>query len=354
MKKNYRLAFSLLVLNALACSLAPGPGAPPRGPTNALPQVAFTPTPAVGNPIALPTSSPGAPAASPLPPPPSPTSAPASTSTSAPAFLILGAGDMFVHVASASNIASNYTYIDHPGTNANPNQVLMHTQNWNPGGVGGTYNAASTGVWYDTSVQMWSVFNQDLSSMPVNAAFNLWVPSGGASTLVLTATASNIVSNFTYIDHPLANGNPNAQLQVTQNWNPGGIGGTYNASNIGVWYDTSAQKWAVFNQDLAAMPVNAAFNVAVSSPGTTTFVHSATGGNISEHFTYIDHPQTNNRPNALVFVTQNWNPGGVGGTYNNASIGVWYDASAQKWAIFNQDFAPMPVDAAFNILLANP
>jgi hypothetical protein len=260
---------------------------------------------------------------------------------------------VFVHVASASNIVSNYTLVNHPGTNSNPNQMLFLTQNWNPGGIGGTYNAASTGVWYDNSTQKWSVFNQDLSSMPVNAAFNLWVPSEGASTVFVTATASNIVSNYAYIEHPLANGNPNAQLQVTQNWNPGGIGGTYNASNIGVWYDSSVQKWAVFNQDLSAMPVNAAFNVAVTATDTTTFVHTATGGNISSHITYIDHPQTNNRPDALVFVTQNWNPGGVGGTYNNAPIGVWYDASAQKWAIFNQDFAPMPVNAAFNVLLAN-
>jgi len=111
------------------------------------------------------------------------------------------------------------------------------------------------------------------------------------------------------------------------------------------------KKWAVFNQDLAAMPAGAAFNVLVATTDSAAFVHTATAANISGNWTPIDHPLTNDNPNAIVLVTQNWNPGGVGSTYNNHPIGVWYSGGAKKWAIFNQDLASMPDGAAFNVIV---
>ena len=77
------------------------------------------------------------------------------------------------------------------------------------------------------------------------------------------ATPENISANSTYLDTPLTDGNPNAVLMVTHNWNPGGSSGKYNDHPIGVWYDPDRGKWAIFNQDLAAMAVGADFNVAV-------------------------------------------------------------------------------------------
>ncbi|MBU1877357.1 MAG: hypothetical protein KJ734_00240, partial [Chloroflexi bacterium] len=53
------------------------------------------------------------------------------------------------------------------------------------------------------------------------------------------------------------------------------------------------------------------FSAAASVPGAR-FVHTTTAANTSGNYTYIDHPLTNNNPNAIVLVTQNWNPGGVG------------------------------------------
>jgi len=41
-------------------------------------------------------------------------------------------------------------------------------------------------------------------------------------------------------------------------------GGTYNNHPIGVYYNGA--KWTIFNQDLGAMPVNAAFNVLIVKP----------------------------------------------------------------------------------------
>ena len=88
---------------------------------------------------------------------------------------------------------------------------------------------------------------------------------------------------------------------------------------------TTASKWAIFNQDRTAIPVNAAFNVLVLVPASDIFVHTATAGNIAGNYTKIDNALTNGNPNAIVFTTPNWNPGGVGGTYDNHNIGVWYD-----------------------------
>jgi hypothetical protein len=79
------------------------------------------------------------------------------------------------------------------------------------------------------------------------------------------------------------------------------------------------------------------------------FIHRATSENISANSTYLDNPLTNDNPNVMLYVTPNWNPEGSAGTYNDHSIGVWYDSERQRWAIFNQDREPMPDGAAFNV-----
>jgi hypothetical protein len=79
------------------------------------------------------------------------------------------------------------------------------------------------------------------------------------------------------------------------------------------------------------------------------FVHHATPENTSANSTYLDGPPTDGNPNAVIVVTQNWNPGGSHGKYNDHPIGVWYDRDRSKWAVFNQDRAAMPVGADFNV-----
>ena len=53
-------------------------------------------------------------------------------------------------------------------------------------------------------------------------------------------------------------------FQPTPNYNPGGGSGTYNNHPVGVFY--IGARWAIFNQDLASMLNNAAFNVLVVKP----------------------------------------------------------------------------------------
>ena len=97
--------------------------------------------------------------------------------------------------------------------------------------------------------------------MPVGAAFNVFVPPAGSNVFVHKATSGNTGGNSTLIDNALTNGNPNAIIIVTQNWDPGGVGGVNNAHPIGVYYDGSY--WRIFNEDMATIPVGAAFNVYI-------------------------------------------------------------------------------------------
>ena len=95
-----------------------------------------------------------------------------------------------------------------------------------------------------------------------------WATSSQSEEVIFVhrTTEENVSQNSTYIDHPISNGNPDAILVVTPNWNPEGSPGIYNAHPIGVWYDSEAQRWAVFNQDLADMPIEGGFNVRVHPP----------------------------------------------------------------------------------------
>ncbi len=90
---------------------------------------------------------------------------------------------------------------------------------------------------------------------------------------------------------------------------------------------------------------------ATSQSEEVIFVHRATEENVSQNSTYIDHPISNSNPDAILVVTPNWNPEGSLGIYNDHPIGVWYDSEAQRWAVFNQDLADMPVEAGFNVRL---
>jgi hypothetical protein len=264
---------------------------------------------------------------------------------------------VFVHTATAGNTTGNWTSIDNPLSNNNSNALLFITQNWNPGGVGGAYNDHPVGVFYAPSLNKWAIFNQDGANMPTDASFNVLVAGAGAEAFVHTATAGNIVSTSTLVDYGPTNEDTHALLFVTQNWNPGGSGGVYNAYSIATSYNPLYHQWAIGNLEpgmTVPMTEDAAFNVLVVHTKEPFFNHKATAGNTIGNSTYLDQPLLNDEPNAVALLTQNWNPGGgVSGIYNNHPVGVWYDPLAGEWAVFNQDGANMPEGAAFNLLVPN-
>jgi|SRR5579859_2995664 len=255
--------------------------------------------------------------------------------------------NVFVQTATAGNIFGDSTQIDNPLTNGKPNAMVYVTPNYSPGGVCPcAYDSHPIGVNYAGG--HWRIFNQDVAAMPVNAAFNVLVPPAGAGVFVHTAAAGNIIGDHTRIDDPLTNGNPNALVFVTPNYNPGGVGGTSENHPIGVYYTSGA--WAIFNQDTTAMPANAAFNVLVLVPSFDVFAHTATNANSGGDHTSIDSRLTNSNPNAIVLITQNYDPtGNCPCVKNNHNTGMYFVGN--QWTIFNQDGATVPVGAAFNVIV---
>ena len=171
-------------------------------------------------------------------------------------------------------------------------------------------------------------------------------------SFVHRATDENSRGDYTYLSDPSINGDPNAIVLAAPTPDRGRAGSSNYDHNIGVWYAPVAKKWAIFNQDRAAVPAGTTFEVVIPR-GPEKFIYRATLENTVANGTYLDDSLTNGNPDAVLSVTQNWNPGGgSSGVYNDHPIGVRYDAERRRWVIYNRDGAPMPKGAAFNVALS--
>lgn len=172
------------------------------------------------------------------------------------------------------------------------------------------------------------------------------------TAFVHRATDGNSRGDYTYLSDPRIDGDPDAVVLAEPGTGRGSAGdGSYD-HNIGVWYDfADRERWAIFNQDRTAVPARAAFEVVVP-PASERFVHRAALLNTVGNATYLDDPLTNGEPAADPSVTQNWNPGGGGGVYNDHPIGVLYDEDAGQWFVYNEDGARIPGGAAFNVAVS--
>ena len=171
------------------------------------------------------------------------------------------------------------------------------------------------------------------------------------ASFIHRATEENSRGDYTYIGDPSINGDSDAVVIASPTSDQEDIGTSTYKHNVGVWYEAGAKKWAIFNQDLAPVPAGATFEVEVPQ-ASATFVHRSGALNTARNYTYLDNGLTNGEPDAVLSVTQNWNPGGGGGVYNDHPVGVVYDAKLKKWAVYNLDGEPLPKGAAFNIAVS--
>ena len=174
--------------------------------------------------------------------------------------------------------------------------------------------------------------------------------TGNLASFVHRADRGNTRQNFTYLSDTNIDGKANAVIIVSAIPKPEGDGVAPYGHNIGVWYEPGAKKWAIFNQDQTSVPTGAAFEVVVPQP-SEGFVHRAEPSDTVDNATYLYGPATNGKPDAAVSVTQNWNPGGGGGIYNDHPTDVFYDGDVGQWAIYNRDGAPIPEGAAYNVFV---
>ncbi len=243
---------------------------------------------------------------------------------------------------------SQMTFIDHPFGNGNPHAIVSVTQNWNPGGAGGSFNDHPLGVLYNFSASKWAIFYQDIAAMPEGASFNVSIPAVDASTFVQSGHRRELSSrNSTY------HRSPDHQRQSLRHptrdpeLDPSGIGGVYNDHLIGALVSYGA-KWAIFNQDLAAMPVGVSFNVSIPAIDAATFFHTAVAWNISRQLYRLPPPSHRRQPHAIILVTQSFNLL-VASSASTTPSDRRLVHRVIHWSIFNQDGAVMPVGASFNV-----
>ena len=261
----------------------------------------------------------------------------------------------FVWVPTSASLSFDSTIINNGATNGHRKDLLFITPNLTPGGIDPCPCLLSpqppVGVWYNGS--KWAVFNEDRSDMGSLFAYNvLVVPKASRAAFVHTATPSNIGGNRTLLSSPLLNGKPKAVVLVTQNWNPNGIGGTYNNHRVGVRYYPSLKRWGIINEDGGAMTLGASFNVLVgpaASNGGAMTVLKATNSNRTGSAVALSNRETNGNPNAVVFATPDFNPGGKGHIADPNPADVSYQGSREF--VFHWTGGVQKLGNSYNVLI---
>ena len=262
----------------------------------------------------------------------------------------------FIWTSTASNVSANATLINNAATNSRPGALVFVTPSYDPGGVGGSDTSPANipmGVLYDPVLHRWAIFNEDQSTMALGLSFNvLVVPQANSQALSVKAAAPTL--NRMYLNNPALNANPKAKLIVTQVWNHNASTGIYNNNNIGVWYDTSKAKWAIYNESHSSMPANARFNVLIgsgSSNGGTMVTQKVTNANISGNSTWVINPVSDHNPNVVAFATHVYNLSTTidNGIYSDHQAAVWYDGRGLN--VFNFDAANTQTKVRFFVLI---
>lgn len=169
----------------------------------------------------------------------------------------------------------------------------------------------------------------------------------------VTASASNTVGAVTYIPPQLDVPTANEFVEVTADGAVGGANIPLDTHQVGVWYDSAAGKWAVFNEDLSAMPLGVAFDVYTQQHyDASAFLWTATSASTSGYITLINNAALDGNPSAQLVVTQVWSSNSPAG-FNPNAIGVWYDWSAGEWTIYDEDGSAIPIGSMFNVFITN-
>ena len=260
------------------------------------------------------------------------------------------AAQIFWNRPLAPSPAPTQIALPSPHANFDPAATLLLTRQAAPFGALGFPNDHPLAVGWDPSIAQWVAVNADATAIPGSTAVNALVVTDEFQyfSFVHESTASNIQGNWTWISGASTNDRPGARVQITPRIQS--VGSTANDHPLGVWYDTNRGQWAIFQQDLGSLPEGQYFNVVVP-PDTeaVNYVHTVDAGNIDGFRTVLDHPMLNGRPDAMVYVTQNFNPGGSGGVYNPEHVGVVYSPTTERWSLYNESGADMPMGASFNV-----
>lgn len=247
-----------------------------------------------------------------------------------------------LHVATSANTGSGdyITRIDNAVLDGQSAPKPIATQNWNGSGAG-IVNDNAIGIYYFSG--KWRLFNEDATTaMPLNAAFNVFVPAPGGGSLNHVSSAANVSGASTRLDDSSVNNLPERIVLVTQNWSAGS--GIYNPHPVGLDYVAggSGGEWRIVNLDNAAMPVGAGFSVYAQQASPNAFRVAAPSGGSGGIL--IDHPLINNTACARLHVSRLRGSATVPRNFD-----VYYGTGNGRWRIFS--YTPPPTGTLFNVVI---
>jgi hypothetical protein len=173
-------------------------------------------------------------------------------------FVPLGSSSngVFQHTASGGNTLDDLTQVDWTTVNGDPGWIILATQSTN---FGTPFETAATVL--DYSGTRWTLRTADASGFNTNTRWNLYAQRPSPQAFLHTVAISNqpAGSSATYLDHPLLNGTPCAQIQVSALARSGG-GAVFDLD-----YDVARGQHRIFSNS-GAIPVGARYHVLVN-PG---------------------------------------------------------------------------------------
>jgi hypothetical protein len=95
-----------------------------------------------------------------------------------------------------------------------------------------------------------------------------------------------------------------------------------------------------------ALNINNGF-MKVSGANKTAFTVTGNASNSATYFLYPGY--ANQSASDILIVTHNYNPPGVGGTYHNVPVGVFWDGI--RWSIYSEDTVTPMLGKSFNVLV---
>lgn len=256
----------------------------------------------------------------------------------------------FKHITTAASTIGNYTVLDHPLLNDNPNAVINITHEF-PSGSGQRFDQV-LGAWYSNSLHRWTIYFNTSGTMPDGYSFNVLVQPNRKDSFVFKADASSILSAYPYvavINHPLLNNNPNALVYATHNWNPfGSTSHVIDNHPLGVLYYNN--QWTVYHTDFEAIPLNTYYNIYFTDAKANAYSIEAGDQNTTASTMHLSHPQLNGHTDAVFLATQNFNPGeGISGvTYGNMTYAAY---GTGLWNILRVGGPDFPLEHAYNVLI---
>lgn len=258
--------------------------------------------------------------------------------------LVFAQSKMIMHTATAENTFSDFSEIDHPDLNGNPNAGIIVTHNWNGMGTSGVYNDHVTGVWYDSVSAKWCVFNQDSSPMVIGSKYNVLI-GDPENFFIHTANSSNIEDGYsTFL--------PSLYGEDYLFFNTVFVGNSDVLNNKNYSWDFLSETRYLYTPSFENIPMNAKFLIYDPIPSDIMFTHISSVINNQGNRTIIDHPSLNNNPNATFIINHFYGIGGPETNNNiNKTLGVYY--AAGNWRIYTEDQTEMPSGLAFDILVAD-